>query len=318
MIWWILAAVLLILIVGGLVAMLCYTAPIARRVYKEQLVRTSPEKWQRVCSAPDNEEQQAMWDAGCRWAEENKDKMTQVETENEGLHLFGELYRFGDSRRCAIILPGRCECLKYSYYFAPPYMQAGMNVLVIDTRAHGKSDGTYNTIGKKESGDVLAWMRLLIEQYGMEEIYLHTICIGSAAGLGALTNPDCPPQAKGIISEGCFVSFRETFKEHMIADKRPLFPVLDLVMLQIRKHSGTNVYRFKPIRLVKKLGGRALFLFGEQDIFSRPPKSRKLFAACTAPDKKLEWFAKGGHSHLRINNTEQYDASIVEFVGYEK
>lgn len=316
MIWYFLIPVLA-LALGGVVFMLIYTMPIARRVYRDQLVRTEKEKWGRVCSAPQNEEQQAMWDAGVTWAQENADKMTEVHIQNEGLNLYGELYQ-ADSKRCVIILPGRCECLKYSYYFAPPYMQAGMNVLVIDTRAHGKSEGVYNTIGKKESGDVVAWMRFLTEQFGMEEIYLHTICIGSAAGMGALTRADCPAQAKGIISEGCFVSFRETFKEHMVADKRPLFPVLDLVMLQIWRHSGTNVYAFKPISLVKKLKGRALFLFGEQDIFSRPPKSRKLFAACSAPDKKIVWFERGGHSHLRINNTEKYDAAIVDFVNDNK
>lgn len=316
MIWYFLIPVLT-LALGGVVFMLIYTMPIARRVYRDQLVRTEKEKWGRVCSAPQNEEQQAMWDAGVTWAQENADKMTEVHIQNEGLNLYGELYQ-ADSKRCVIILPGRCECLKYSYYFAPPYMQAGMNVLVIDTRAHGKSEGVYNTIGKKESGDVVAWMRFLTEQFGMEEIYLHTICIGSAAGMGALTRADCPAQAKGIISEGCFVSFRETFKEHMVADKRPLFPVLDLVMLQIWRHSGTNVYAFKPISLVKKLKGRALFLFGEQDIFSRPPKSRKLFAACSAPDKKIVWFERGGHSHLRINNTEKYDAAIVDFVNDNK
>lgn len=316
MIWYFLIPVLA-LALGGVVFMLIYTMPIARRVYRDQLVRTEKEKWGRVCSAPQNEEQQAMWDAGVTWAQENADKMTEVHVQNEGLNLYGELYQ-ADSKRCVIILPGRCECLKYSYYFAPPYMQAGMNVLVIDTRAHGKSEGVYNTIGKKESGDVVAWMRFLTEQFGMEEIYLHTICIGSAAGMGALTRADCPAQAKGIISEGCFVSFRETFKEHMVADKRPLFPVLDLVMLQIWRHCGTNVYAFKPISLVKKLKGRALFLFGEQDIFSRPPKSRKLFAACSAPDKKIVWFERGGHSHLRINNTEKYDAAIVDFVNENK
>lgn len=316
MIWYFLIPVLA-LALGGVVFMLIYTMPIARRVYRDQLVRTEKEKWGRVCSAPQNEEQQAMWDAGVTWAQENADKMTEVHVQNEGLNLYGKLYQ-ADSKRCVIILPGRCECLKYSYYFAPPYMQAGMNVLVIDTRAHGKSEGVYNTIGKKESGDVVAWMRFLTEQFGMEEIYLHTICIGSAAGMGALTRADCPAQAKGIISEGCFVSFRETFKEHMVADKRPLFPVLDLVMLQIWRHSGTNVYAFKPISLVKKLKARALFLFGEQDIFSRPPKSRKLFAACTAPDKKIVWFERGGHSHLRINNTEKYDAAIVDFVNENK
>ena len=58
---------------------------------------------------------------------------------------------------------------------------------------------------------------------------------------------------------------------------------------------------------------RVLFLYGEKDIFSIPPKSRKLFAACASEDKKLVWFEKGGHSHLRINNTEKDDKSIIEF-----
>ena len=59
---------------------------------------------------------------------------------------------------------------------------------------------------------------------------------------------------------------------------------------------------------------RLLFLYGTQDIFSIPEKSKKLFAACAAEDKKLVWFDKGGHSHLRINNIEKYDATILDFL----
>ena len=33
----------------------------------------------------------------------------------------------------------------------------------------------------------------------------------------------------------------------------------------------------------------------------------------SAKDKKLVWFSRGGHSHLRINNTEAYDRAIVDF-----
>jgi hypothetical protein len=38
-----------------------------------------------------------------------------------------------------------------------------------------------------------------------------------------------------------------------------------------------------------------------------------LFNACGAADKKLVWFEKGGHSHLRINNTNEYDNAIIDF-----
>lgn len=312
--WGIFLIIFAVLILGGFIAMFIYTYPISKRVYHEQLVRTSPEKWGRVCSAPENEEQLAMWKAGIAWAEERKDEITEVHIENDGFNLYGEYFDYGCDR-CILIIPGRCESLMYSYYFAPPYEKAGFNILVIDTRCHGRSDGKYNTIGVKESRDILAWAKLAHEKFGNNEIYIHGICIGTSAGLFALSNPDCPDYMKGLVTEGCFVSFRETFKRHMMADKRPLFPVLDSVMLLINKHTGTNVYTDKPIRAIKKIkkDARILFLYGEKDIFSIPEKSKKLFAACVSEDKKLVWFDKGGHSHLRINNTEKYDQTIIDF-----
>lgn len=300
--------------VSGLIAMFCYTFPIAKKVYLNQLVRTSGDKWGRECSAPENIEQLAMWQQGIAWKEQNEQYIKEVAITNDGLNLYGEYFDFG-ADRCVMVVPGRCESLIYSYFFAPPYKQAGFNVLVIDTRCHGKSDGKYNTIGKKESSDVLAWGRFAHEKLLNKEVYIHGICIGTASGLFALTTKDCPDYMKGLVTEGCFVSFRETFKRHMIADRRPLFPVLDMVMLLIGKNTGTNVYIDKPIRIIKKLRPdcRVLFLYGKKDIFSIPKKSQQLFNACSAKDKKLVWFNEGGHSHLRINNTEDYDNAIIEF-----
>ena len=302
------------LLLGGLVAMLMYTYPISKNVYRQQLVRTSPDKWGRVCSAPENEEQMAMWNAGVAWAEQYRDRVTEVQIENDGFDLYGEYFDFG-ADRCVIILPGRCESLMYSYYFAPPYREAGFNVLVIDTRCHGKSSGIYNTIGVKESSDVIAWSKLMHERFGNAEVWYHGICIGTAAGIFALTDPRCPEYVRGFVTEGCFVSFRETFKRHMMVDKRPLFPALDLVMLHINRHTGTNVYRDKPLSAIRRIkaDARVLFLYGEKDVFSIPKKSRQLFENCSAVDKKLVWFDRGGHSHLRINNTERYDNEIIEF-----
>ena len=102
----------------------------------------------------------------------------------------------------------------------------------------------------------------------------------------------------------------------MMADHRPLYPVLDLVMLWLNKTTGIHIYRDTPLRAMKKLpkNVRVLFLYGKKDIFSIPKKSRILFHACAAEDKKLVWFEEGGHSHLRINNTRAYDDAIVEFL----
>lgn len=305
--------IILFLIVSGLVAMLVITYPISKNVYKEQLVKTSPDKWMRVCSAPDNEEQLEMWNIGLEWGEKNKDSVEEVHIENDSLNLYGEYYDFG-SNKCVIVLPGRCECLQYSYYFAKPYQESNMNVLVIDSRCHGKSDGKYSTIGVGEARDLKAWMRFMEKEKGIKSFWLHGICIGSAAALLAVTSDDCTKNIGGIVLEGCFINFRESFKQHMVEKKKPIFPVLDLVMMHIRRHTKTDVMKSSPIKVIDKIHYPILFLFGKKDIFSLPEKSKILFEKCSSDKKKIVWFDKGGHSHLRINNTEKYDNAIKEFI----
>ena len=308
---------LCLLLLGGAVAMHFITVPLAKRVYFDQLVRETPKKWGRVCSAPGHAEQQPMWDAGLRFGEENRAACTEVcVTQSDGVRLFGEFYDFG-ADRCVIILPGRCESLCYSYYFAPPYKAAGYNVLVIDSRAHGKSGGKYNTLGRLESEDVLLWMNHMRTEYRQRLFVLHAVCVGCNTALLAAVRSDCPPSLAGIVAEGCYVSFRETFRRHMLYIHKPTFPVLDLCMRNIRHYAGTNVRKIAPIRLVRRLDVPILYLFGRQDAFSVPPMSQKLFDATKTTHKELVWFENGSHSHLRLHNTAQYDRAILTFLQKE-
>lgn len=312
MLYWIIAVVAF-LVISGTAVMLAKTLPISKRVYHQTLVRTEPEKWGHNCSAPEHPEQIAMWNEGCRWAEQHKSHIRELHTENDGLKLYGQYFDFG-SEQCVIILPGRCECHKYSYYFAEPYRALGFNVLVIDSRCHGASDGKYCTIGVKESEDLRVWVKLLTDKLNIRSVWLHSICVGSSTGLLLMAKKDCPKEIGGIVMEGCFTTFRETFKQHMIFDRRPLFPVLDLVMWQIHRHTGTNVLRHSPLRCLRKIEKPVLFLNGKEDVFSLPKKSQWLFEQSASKKKQLVWFEHGSHSHLRLNNVKQYDNSIAEFI----
>lgn len=312
--WGIVLIIVGVLIIGGGIFSYFYCNKIAKDVYYDTLVRTSPEKWGRHCSDTTNEEQVIMWERGLAWGEANKDKMTEVEIENDGFQLFGEYYDFG-FKKAAIIIPGRSESLMYSYYFAIPYEKAGCNVLVIDIRSHGKSTGKYDYIGVGEDKDTIKWAELLHERFGNEKVILHGICMGAGTGVLVLTNPSCPDYIAGQISEGGFISFAENYKQHMIQDHHPVFPVLQLVMLQIKKHTGTNVNKIRPIDLMDKVKVPYLFICGKNDKFSLPERSKELFAKCGSADKEIVWFEKGAHSHLRINNEDEFDAAIADFVG---
>ena len=305
--------IILLIIILLLILYVIFSGIVAHKVYTATLVRTSPEKWGRCCSAPENEEHFRMWNKGLEWAEANKDSCCEVWIENDGFNLCGEYFDFG-ADRAVIIIPGRSESLMYSYYFAIPYEKAGCNVLVIDIRSHGRSDGKYDYFGVGEDIDTMKWAALLHEKFGNKKVLIHGICMGASTGIQILVRPDCPEYIAGQISEGCYISFYESFKQHMIQRKRPLYPVLPMVMGLIKIHTGVDVGKTRPIDFIQDVKQPFLMLCGRKDLSSLPKRSQELFDKCGSGSKEIVWFEDGVHSHLRIANEEAFDRAIIDFI----
>jgi len=314
MIWvYILIGVGVFLILSTIFGLVGIPFIVSKKVYEVQLVRTSKDKWGKGCSAPDNVEQVQMFDQGEAWYAENEQYGIDVKVQSEGLNLVGKYLDFGFKRAC-IIIAGRTESYLYSYYFAKPYKEAGFNILVIDNRAHGDSDGKYIGIGLKEYNDILEWGKLLHDTYHNETIFIHGICIGSATAMYVLTSEKCPDYYSGMCADGMYTTFYETFKTHMIALKKPVQPCSYFVMKRIQKNiDGISPIKNGPIYCIDKLKKPLLMIHSKEDVFSLPKKAVELYEKCNAP-KKLVWFDHGAHSHIRINNVEGYDNTIKDFI----
>ena len=287
---------------------------IALHVYKKQLTRKNKDMWGRKCSAPDNKEQVMMYEIGEEWFNENKDFATDVSiTSYDGLHLVGQYFDFGFNK-CAIIHQGRTESLIYSHYFAKPYKELGFNILVVDPRAHGLSDGKYSTVGVKESKDLLKWIELMHDKYNNEKIFLHGICIGSATCLYAITDKNTKDYIEGLVVDGMYKDFYSTMKTHSKVEGAPFASLISyLTLLWMAIIAKANAIRKTPKKAILKLKKPILMIHSEMDIFSLPVYATMLYDSCKA-DKKIVWFKKGAHSHIRINNQEEYDNAIKEFI----
>lgn len=283
-------------------------------LYSVLLVRTKPGKWGRECSIPEDEEYLRMFDIGMAWERQWHDCKREVSVTNDGLRLAGEYFDFG-GKKAALIIAGRMESLLYSYYFAEPFRRAGYNVLVIDNRAHGLSDGKISSLGYKEYRDVLAWTRLLHDELGNEAVLYHGICIGASTALFAAVSESCPAYVDGLCVEGMYVNFYESFLNHMKVDRpeKPRFPIMQETMLWIRLISGANVTSDGPLWRIDRLKKPILFLHSREDQYSLPDKAVELYEKCAAP-KRIVWYERGQHSRIRINNTQSYDDAIVSFL----
>ena len=275
----------------------------------------NPKKRTRECTNKKDESQMRMFTLGIAWAEQFKDKTEELHIINDDLKLFGEYINFGYDK-CAVILQGRTESLLYSYYFADVYAKNGHNILAIDVRAHGLSDGKYQTAGIKESDDLVLWIKLINEKYNISDFTIHGICVGGAAAIYTyikLKNSNCN-YVKRIVTDGLFKTYYEIFKAHFKYYKKPVFPTVYLVFFIAFIIARVRLLKETPMKYMKDIDIPILFIWSIKDRFSLKSKSEELFKACVSKHKELCFFPEGRHSHVRAVQEAEYDEVIAKFL----
>jgi len=275
----------------------------------------NPKKRTRECTNKKDESQMRMFAEGTAWAEQYKDITEQLHIVNDGFNLYGEYINFGFDK-CAVILQGKSESLLYSYYFADVYVKNGCNILVIDMRAHGLSDGKYITAGINESDDVVLWIKLINEKFHITDFTLHGICIGGAAAVYTYVKlkNEGSDLVKRIVTDGLFQSFYELFKRHIKRFNGPAFPVLHSIFFLTFMLTKARLFTETPIKYMKDIDIPILFIWSVKDIFCIKSKGEELFEACASKHKSLCFFPEGRHSHVRSTQEAEYDKIIAQFL----
>lgn len=302
--------ILLGIIVAFLVLYVIPNLLIAFIIFRILLVRTSKKKWDRNCSW-DDEEQQRMFEIGEMWGKENEQYHRSVSIMSGKYKLYGEYFDFGCDKT-VIIVPGRMETCVYSYFFAPPYKKSGYNVLAIDNRSHGLSDGRYNTVGMKEYKDILAWAKFAHDTCGSKKVFFHGICIGSATTLLAFVS-GAPEYMQGLAADGMYLSFKSMLEKRIKERHHKPQPCTNMIIWMITLISGKNPAKNGPVSHIDKMKKPMLFLYSKEDVYSDPKEVMELYEKCGG-EKRIEWFDKGIHSHVRINAPEKYDKVIEDFL----
>ena len=283
-------------------------------VYSHTLMRRKGKNWGRQISEPGNADLETMWERGCAWAEENKEFKKDVEVMSfDGLKLVGEYYDFGN-KDTVIIMPGRRECLMYSYFYAAPYRNVGVNVLVIDQRAHGLSEGTYSTCGILEGKDVIEWCNYLHDIHGQEGIFLHGVCVGSCCSTNTIRDERCPKFIKGIIFDSAFINYKEIYGNHMLELGHKLGIVWRFIWKWFTHFTGCDIDDSAPLKYMDKVTLPSCFIWGKKDVYCIPEKSELIWEKCTSENKERHWFEDGTHSKLRLHDSNKYDEIVSNFI----
>lgn len=106
-------------------------------------------------------------------------------TSDDGLRLHGTFFPCPGSDRAVICFHGyTSEGLNDFSSIARFYLEQGFNLMVVDERAHGRSEGTYIGFGCLDRMDARLWIEYVIERLGQDcQVMLHGISMGGATVL---------------------------------------------------------------------------------------------------------------------------------------
>jgi esterase/lipase superfamily enzyme len=124
------------------------------------------------------------------------------------------------------------------------YYKMGFNILLVDQRSHGKSEGKYITFGVNESRDVLSWLEFVNTKFSPEKVIISGISMGATTVLMSLRF-NLPQNVKSVIADCGFTSPVEIIakvgKDNYKINTKPIIPLLDLTCRIIGKFSITNI-----------------------------------------------------------------------------
>lgn len=215
----------------------------------------------------------------------------------DGLRLTGYYLPAGDSRRTILLMHGY-RCASATGDFAPVlqfYHDLGLNILAIDERAHGASEGKYITFGVNERRDCQAWLEYLNEIYHPTDLFLAGVSMGCATVLMAQGLP-LPDNLRGVIADCGFTSPWDICAHVLRASFHlPRWPVMPVANWFCKRLAGFDLKGCSTLDALRECRAPVLFLHGDRDDFVPAEMTRQNYAVCTAP-KQLLLVPGAGHA----------------------
>ena len=239
-----------------------------------------------------------------------------IESE-DGLKLHGVYFPGeGDSKKIVICLHGyTSQCMSDFVGLSDYYLKHGFQMLLIDERAHGQSEGEYVGFGCLDRKDLLRWVEWTLLRCGEGiQILLHGISMGGATVLMS-SGLDLPEQIKGIISDCGFTSPKYVFT-HVLHTMYhlPAFPMIPLSDKINRKKAGYGLDECNAAREVRKAKVPILLIHGDADHFVPCWMCDEIYENCASEKKKL--IVKGAaHAESYFKDMKSYEQALDDFIG---
>lgn len=245
------------------------------------------------------------------------------------------LYAPEKTSRTAVLVPGYTDCSVDMLHVGYIYNKVlGMNIIIPDLHANGKSDGKAMQMGWKDRIDVIQWIAiadsLFKDPAGHAKIVVHGQSMGAATTMnvsGELSKPSAEirllfPRLSSILpSVKCFVEdcgYTSAWDEfsHEIKDMFGLsdFPIMYTASVLCKIENGWTFGEASSVSQVAKCRKPMLFIHGGNDDFVPTQMVFPLYKAKPAP-KYIRVFPGSRHARSYRDHRMEYEQLIRDFTG---
>ncbi|MBP1569038.1 MAG: alpha/beta hydrolase [Oscillospiraceae bacterium] len=224
----------------------------------------------------------------------------------DGLKLFARYYHLSDSAPIQIQFHGyRSTAVRdFSGGFSLA-RKMGRNLLVVDQRAGGKSEGTTICFGIKEKYDCFEWIKYALERFGDVPIMLTGVSMGAATVLMA-SELDLPKNVKCIVADCPYSSPEEIIALQCKEMGIPPKIGMPFVRLGARLFGNLKLSGEGAEKAVRNTKVPILLVHGEEDDFVPCYMSEKIYSA-NPKMITFETFPNAAHGVSFLVDTERYE-----------
>lgn len=232
-------------------------------------------------------------------------------TSFDGLTLYGRYYHVSDSAPLQIQFHGYRGTASRDFCGINKLgRNLGHNTLVVDQRAHGKSEGKTICFGIKEKYDCLYWVNYAIKRFGDIPIVLSGVSMGAATVVMA-SELDLPKNVHCIVADCPFSSPEEIIASE--CKKNGIPPIIGMPLIKLGALLFGNLkLSGSAAEAVKKSKIPVLIFHGEEDGFVPCYMGQKI--KDSNPNLvTLETFPDADHGLSYIKDPKRYEAVTKEF-----
>ena len=237
----------------------------------------------------------------------------------DGLNLTSTLImNENPTNKFIVLVHGVSICYVGSLKYFDIFYRNGFNVLIVNQRRHGKSEGKYSTYGFYEKYDVNMWIEYLKSRFGNDIILgLHGESMGAGTVMETIPLND---SIKFVIEDCGYSNFHEligfqithAYKNRLV--RKILRPSLIFANFFMKTKAKFSMKKIVPIDIVASTSLPMMFIHGKEDYFVPWYMAVDLYKAKAKGYKELYLVEGAKHAEALEVNKILYEKKIMTFI----